>query len=442
VDDIRTSVRTKDLDALQAAVASMPEHDVAAELVRLGPVDQAVLFRLLPKDRALRVFERLEPAQQAVLLDSLGADEVTELIEGLDPDDRTRLLDEVPAKVAARLLDRMSPEDRRRTGILLGYAPGTAGRMMTPEYLSIRSELTAAEAIERVRRFGVDAETIDVLYVVDDQRRLIGVVTLRSLVLAAADALVGSIMTAELVWASTDEDREEVARRLLAHDLLAIPVVDRERRLVGIVTLDDAVAVLEREDTEDVVRMGGASPLGEPYITASVPRVFRARVGWLLVLFVAEAFTGTVLRAFEGVLEEVVALAFFVPLLIGTGGNAGSQTTTTIVRAMAIGEVRFGDAARVMWKELRVGLLLGLTMAAVGTVRAVTWGTGHQLAFVVASALVAVVLLATFVGSFLPMVLRRLRLDPAVVSAPFITTFVDAAGLLIYFLLARAVLGV
>src|SRR5690606_721896 len=280
-------------------------------------------------------------------------------------------------------------------------------------------------------------ETIDVLYVVDDQRRLIGVVTLRSLVLAAADALVGSIMIAELVWASTDEDREEVARRLLAHDLLAIPVVDRERRLVGIVTVDDAVAVLEREDTEDVVRMGGASPLGEPYITASVPRVFRARVGWLLVLFVAEAFTGTVLRAFEGVLEEVVALAFFVPLLIGTGGNAGSQTTTTIVRAMAIGEVRFGDAARVMWKELRVGLLLGLTMAAVGTVRAVTWGTGHQLAFVVASALVAVVLLATFVGSFLPMVLRRLRLDPAVVSAPFITTFVDAAGPLTYFLLGR-----
>ena len=438
MDDIRTSVRTKDLDALQAAVASMPEHDVAAELVRLGPVDQAVLFRLLPKDRALRVFERLEPAQQAVLLDSLGADEVTELIEGLDPDDRTRLLDEVPAKVAARLLDRMSPEDRG------GRAARRARlhRRMMPPILSIRSELTAAEAIERVRRFGVDAETIDVLYVFDDQRRLIGVVTLRSLVLAAADALVGSIMTAELVWASTDEDREEVARRLLAHDLLAIPVVDRERRLVGIVTLDDAVAVLEREDTEDVVRMGGASPLGEPYITASVPRVFRARVGWLLVLFVAEAFTGTVLRAFEGVLEEVVALAFFVPLLIGTGGNAGSQTTTTIVRAMAIGEVRFGDAARVMWKELRVGLLLGLTMAAVGTVRAVTWGTGHQLAFVVASALVAVVLLATFVGSFLPMVLRRLRLDPAVVSAPFITTFVDAAGLLIYFLLARAVLGV
>ena len=441
MDDIRAAVRSRDLEALQAAVASAPQAEVAAELVRVGTVDQAVLFRLLQKDKALRVFERLDPRQQATLLDSLGADEVTELLEELDPDDRARLLDEVPAKVAAKLLDRVSPAQRHGTGILLGYAPETAGRIMTPEYLSIRSELTAGEALERVRRFGVDAETIDVLYVIDDQRRLIGVVTLRSLVLVQVDAIVGSIMNDDPVWASTGDDREAVARQLVAHDLLAIPVVDREHRLVGIVTVDDAVAVLEREDTEDVERIGGASPLDEPYITAPVRRIYRARVGWLLVLFVAEALTGTVLRAFESVLESAVSLTFFVPLLIGTGGNAGSQTTTTIVRAMAIGEVRFGDAVHVMWKEVRVGLMLGATMAGVGIVRAVTWGTGERLAFVVASALVAVVLLATFVGSLLPMLLRRLGLDPAVVSAPFITTFVDAVGLLIYFLLARAILG-
>jgi magnesium transporter len=427
---------------VRTAVGDAAAHDIAAEMIRLDGVDQAVLFRALPKDTAVRVFERLGRRGQRGLLAGLRAEEVADVVERLDPDDRARLLDEVPANVAARLIQQISPAERRHTALLLGYAPQSAGRIMTPEYVTVSPDMTAADAIDRVRQAAVDADTIYVLYVVDGTRCLIGVTTLKDVVLAPPDQAVRSFMSTRPVRASTAEDQEDVVRRLVAHDLMAVPVVDSEGRLVGIVTLDDALGVLEREDTEDVERIGGATPLDEPYLTAPVMRVFRARVGWLLVLFVAEAFTGTILRAFEGTLESVVALSFFVPLLIGTGGNVGSQTTTTIVRAMAIGDVRFRDVGRVVWKELRVGLLLGLTMAAVGVVRAATWGTGGDLALVVGTALVCVVVLAALVGSMLPILLKRLRLDPAVVSAPFITTFVDACGLLIYLVLAKAVLGV
>lgn len=440
--DMRAALRARDVASLQASVADCTTAEIVGEISRLDALDQAVLFRVLPKERALSVFERLEPARQVSLLDALRADEVGAVVEDLDPDDRARLLDEMPAGVAVRLLDRVSDERRARTTVLLGYAPESAGRIMTPGYVSIRADITAGQALDRVRRSGVDAETIYLLYVVDDARRLVGVVSLKDIVLADIDATVSELMTERVVSGRTDEDQEVVSLRLASNDLLALPVVDSEDRLVGIVTVDDAMRVLEEEGTEDVERIGGAIPLDVPYLTAGIGKVFRARIGWLLVLFLAEALTGTVLRAFEDSLQAAVALTFFVPLLIGTGGNAGSQTTTTIVRAMAIGEVRLGDAALVMWKELRVGLLLGVSMAAIGMLRAATWGTGMELALVVGLALISVVLLATFVGSILPMVLRRLGLDPAVVSAPFITTFVDGFGLLIYFGLARAILGV
>jgi magnesium transporter len=440
--DLKTALRSRNLAHVQHALAGRGGTEIADELLRLDHVDQAVLFRVLPKPMAVRVFERLDRAHQRRLLDALRADEVSEVLEQLPADDRARLLDEVPAGIAARLLASVSLDERARTMLLLGYEPESAGRIMTPDYVSVTAEMSAQQALDRVRQAGIDAETIYLLYVVDDARRLLGVVTLKDVVLAHPGTPVARIMSADPVRAATDEDQEDVARRLAANDLLALPVVDREDRLVGIITIDDAMAVLERETTEDLTKIGGAQPLDEPYLTAGVTRVFRSRVGWLLVLFVAEALTGTIMRVFEDTLQSVVALAFFVPLMIGTGGNAGSQTTTTIVRAMATGDVRFGDARRVMWKEMRVGVLLGVSMAAIGAVRAATWGTGGDLAIVVGLGLMCVVLLATFVGSVLPLVLRRLRLDPAVVSAPFITTFVDGIGLLIYFLLARAILEV
>jgi len=442
VTDLITALDTRDIPALRASLAEHSEAELADEMVRLDPVQQALVFRLLTKGHALGVFEKLEPVQQAELLEALRADETARIIEEIDPDDRARLLDEMPAGVATRLLERVSPGERRRTTVLLGYAPESAGRIMTPEYVSVRASTTAGRAIERIRRAGIDAETIYVVYVVDDTRRLVGVVSLKDLVLAEPDTPVAELMATDIVTATTDEDQEDVARRLADNDFLAIPVVDREQRLVGIVTVDDALDILEREDTEDVERIGGAAPLDRPYLAAGVLTVFRARIWWLFVLFVGLLFTSTVLRAFESSLEAVVALTFFIPLLIGTGGNAGSQTATTIIRAMAIGEVRLSDIARVVWKEMRVGLLLGGAMASLGVLLAIPLGRGADLAVVVGLAITSVVMLATFVGSILPLTLKRGGLDPAVVSAPFIATFVDGTGLLLYFTYAHLIMGI
>lgn len=437
---MRAVVRSRDIEAVRAHLLGYDPFQIADELRRLDPVDQAVVFRTLTKDTALRVFETLDRSRQARLLDSLSADEVTEIFAQLETDDRAQLLDEMPAKVAARLLDQSTPKEREHIAMLLGYPSESAGRMMAPEYVSAKVTTTVAQALNRIRASGFDGDNIYVLYVVDDARRLVGTVTLGDLVLAAPDDPLQAVMTADPVRASTTDDQEDVGRTLLAKSLFAVPVVDTEDRLVGVVTIDDALDVLEREETEDVERVGGASPLDEPYLAAPVTKVFRARIGWLLVLFLAEALTGTVMRGFESTLEATIALAFFVPLLIDTGGNVGSQTTTTVIRAMAIGEVRFGDLARVVWKELRVGLMLGATMAAAGIVRVATLGSGGDLALVIGLSLISIVFLASAIGSILPIVLKRLNLDPAVVSAPFITTFVDGFGLLIYLGLATVIL--
>ena len=437
---MRSVVRSRDIEAVRAQLSGLGPNQIADELRRLDLIDQAVVFRTLAKDTALDVFESIDPPHQRRLLDSLTADEVTDIFTQLDTDDRARLLDEMPAKVASRLLEQTSPTERAQIALLLGYPSETAGRLMGPEYVSATATTTVDGALDKIRTSGYDGDAIYVIYVLDDERRLIGTVALADLVLGAPNSLLDEIMSVNPVRVSTIDDQEDVGRRVLGHGLLAVPVVDREDRLVGVVALDDALDVLEREETEDVERVGGATPLDLPYLAAPVSHVFRARIGWLLVLFVAEALTGTVLRSFESTLQATVALAFFVPLLIDTGGNVGSQTTTTVVRAMAIGDVRLSDLGRVVWKELRVGLLLGAVMAAVGVIRAATWGSGGDLALVVGISLMCIVLLAAIVGSILPIVLKRFRLDPAVVSAPFITTAVDGIGLLIYLGLATVML--
>lgn len=432
----------RNLEVVREALSQYKDSEIADEIVRLDLIEQAVLFRLLAKDGAMSVFEKLAPVDQANLLNALRADEVNDIIEELDPDDRARLFDEVPAGVAVRLLDGVSAKEKFATTTLLGYAPQSAGRIMTPQFVSIRENLTAAQAMKKVRNAGISAETIYILYVVDTTRRLLGTLSLKDLVLATPNKKIESIATkTNLIVAHTDEDQEDVARRLADNDLLAIPVVDREDRLVGIITHDDAFAILEQEETEDVSKIGGANPIDRPYMAAGVLRIFRSRIGWLLILFVAATMTGSVMKLFEESLEAVIALTFFIPLLIGTGGNAGSQTATTIVRAMAIKEVKTRDILRVVWKEMRVGFLLGVAMATFAIFRAVTWGTGYEIALVVSLALLSVVILATFVGSVLPIAINKIGWDPAVVSAPFMTTLVDALGLLIYLSLATVILG-
>jgi magnesium transporter len=437
------NLEARNLEQVREALSEFQETEIAEEIVRLDLIDQAVLFRLLSKDGAMSVFEKLAPTDQANLLNALRADEVNDIIEELDPDDRARLFDEVPAGVAVRLLEGVSTKEKFATTTLLGYAPQSAGRIMTPQFVSIRENMTAAQAMKKVRNAGISAETIYILYVVDSTRRLIGTLSLKDLVLATPNKKISSIATkANLVIAHTDEDQEDVARRLADNDLLAIPVVDSEDRLVGIITHDDAFAILELEETEDVSKIGGANPIDRPYMAAGVLRIFKSRIGWLLILFVAATLTGSVMKMFEDSLEAVIALTFFIPLLIGTGGNAGSQTATTIVRAMAIKEIKTRDVLRVVWKEMRVGLLLGLTMAAFAIFRALTWGTGYEIALVVSLALLSVVILATVVGSVLPIAINKIGWDPAVVSAPFMTTLVDALGLLIYLSFAKAILGI
>ena len=362
-----------------------------------------------------------------------------QLFEGLDPDDRARLTEEMPAKVARRLLAGLSPNERRLTATLLGYPEDSAGRLMSPEVASLRAGMSAAEALERLRRIGRSAETIYALPVTDDHRRLVGALGLRDLVLADPETPVSELMDTDVYSARVDADQEEAARLIREADLLGLPIVDTEDRLVGIVTVDDAMEVLEEEVTEDLARAGGAEPLGRPYLATSVMRIARSRVIWLLVLIVAATLTVNVLHVFETTLSRTVTLALFIPLIIGTGGNTGAQAATTVTRALAVGEVRYDDLVTVIVREARVGFLLGATLGILAL--APTWVyAGNEIAVIVSLTLVVVCTLAAFVGALLPLVARRIGVDPAVMSAPFITTLVDASGLIVYFMIARAVL--
>jgi len=429
-----------DLELIDRWLGQADVVEIADELSRLPREQRAVPFRLLGKDRALEVFELLDPSLQQELLEGLRDTNVRQLFEDLDPDDRARLTEEMPATVARRLLAGLSPNERRLTSTLLGYPEDSAGRLMSPEVASLRENMTAAEALERLRRIGRSAETIYALPVTDDHRRLVGALGLRDLVLADPGQRVEDLMDTDVYSARVDTDQEEAARLIREADLLGLPIVDTEDRLVGIVTVDDAMEVLEEEETEDVARAGGAEPLGRPYLTTSVLQIARSRVVWLLFLIVAATLTVNVLQVFEPTLNRVVSLALFIPLIIGTGGNTGAQAATTVTRALAVGEVRFDDLGVVILREARVGLLLGTMLGALALGPAWLFA-GREIGMTVALTLLAVCTLAAFVGSALPLVARRVGVDPAVMSAPFITTLVDASGLIVYFLIARVMLG-
>jgi magnesium transporter len=429
-----------DLQLVDRWLAQADVVEIAEELSRLPANRRAVAFRLLAKDRALEVFELLDPSLQQELLEGLRDTNVRQLFEDLDPDDRARLTEEMPAKVATRLLAGLSPNERRLTSTLLGYPEDSAGRLMSPEVASLRANMTVAEALDRLRRIGNSAETIYALPVTDDHRRLVGALGLRDLVLAGAEARVGDLMDTDVFSARVDADQEEAARLIREADLLALPIVDTEDRLVGIVTVDDAMEVLEEEETEDVARAGGAEPLGRPYMSTSVAQLARSRVLWLIVFIMAGTITVNVLVVFEATLAEEVTLAFFVPLVIGTAGSTGAQSATTITRAIAVGEIRLEDLGRVALREGSTGIALGAALAALAFVP-IALLVSTMIATVVSLTLLAACTLASLVGSALPLAAKRLGGDPAVMSVPLITALIDATGLVVYFLIARAVLG-
>ena len=434
-------VARQDLDAIDRWLDEHGALDVADELARLEPSERAVVFRLLAKDRALAVFEALDPIHQQQLLDALADESVNELFLGLDPDDRARLTDEMPAKVANRLLAGLPEAARTNTNILLGYPEESVGRVMSPRYVSLRASLTAADALTKVRRAGLRSREVLVLPVTDDQRRLVGVVDLPDVVTATSGTRIDQLIRPDTYSVRVDDDQEVGARLMQEADLVALPVLDTEDRLVGVFTVDDAMEILEQEETEDIIRSGGAEPLTVPYMEATVLQLARKRATWLLVLIIAAVATVNVLGAFEDTLEEVLALALFIPLLIDTGGNSGSQAATVVIRAMAVGEVRFSDLPRVLKREVTVGLLLGLMLGVVAI--PIVWAFfGIEFALVIGSTLFVICTWASFSGGLLPLVAKRIGIDPAVVSAPLITTLVDATGLIIYFLIAQAILGI
>jgi magnesium transporter len=441
VPELAELTEAADLDALAAWLESTGTLDIADELARLDPADMAVAFRLLDRDRALAVFEQLDPVHQQEVLEGLRDDRFRQLVEDMDPDDRARLVGEVPATVATRVLSGLSPQERAMTAALLGYPEESAGRLMTPEYVNLRETMTVTDALTKVRRSGEHAETVYTLLVTDDQRHLRGIVSLRQLVLAGPGERVGDLMTTQVHSVHATDDQEMAARLLQEAGVLALPVLDSEDRLVGVITVDDAMEVIEAEQTEDLAYHGASMPLGRPYLRASAFGLARSRAVWLLVLIVAAALTVNVLQFFEDTLAQVVTLALFIPMLIGTGGNAGAQASTVVIRAMAVGEVRFADLPHVVWREARVGVLLG-GMLALGGFLPAALIFDADIALIISITLISICTWATLAGSTLPLLARRAGVDPAVVSAPLITTLVDATGLIIYFVVAKAVLGV
>jgi magnesium transporter len=401
----------------------------------------AVLLQWLPDDEVPALLEELPPSEAARILRTLSAPEAATLLEEMDPDDAADVVEQLPSRDANEILVRMRPSEAAEIRELSVYPPDSAGGIMTPAFVAVPRDVTAAEAIAAIRNLVDQAETVNYVYVVDDERRLLGVLSLYRLLLSRSDAPVVELMAPTTVRVRASADQEVAARLLTDRNLLAIPVVDDDDHLLGIITEDDVADVLQAEATEDIERLGGSQPLNVPYRLSNVPHLVRKRVVWLLVLFVAEAYTGTVLLNFEIELATVVALGFFIPLLIGTGGNIGSQTVTLIVRAMAIGEITLRDIGWIVFKELRVGLILGVAMGVIGFAQAAFLGVGQEIGLVVALTLVAISAWSATVAAALPLILRWLRVDPAVVSAPFITTLVDGTGLIIYFEIARAVLS-
>jgi magnesium transporter len=364
---------------------------------------------------------------------------VIAIVDEMEPDEAADLLGDLEPEQAQAVLDVL--EDRDEIRPLLLHADDSAGGLMTSEFLALRQRMTARESIQAIREWHPEIETIYYLFVVDDADHLGGVVNLRQIIVADPQTSIDSLMDPDVIAVVVGTDQEECARLMRHYDLLALPVVASDKKLLGVVTIDDVVDVLVDEATEDIQKLGGAQPLERSYLESSIRLVTQKRISWLLLLFLTESLTGTVLRHFEGELEQAVALAFFVPLLIGTGGNAGSQTTSTIIRALAVGDLDLGDALHALWHEFRVGLLLGVGMAVVAYGRALTWGSSSHLALTVSVAILTIVIWANTLGSLLPLLATRLKIDPTVVSGPVMSTLVDATGLFIYFTIAKTFMG-
>jgi magnesium transporter len=454
VPEIKSLIDARNFAALREMFREWPPADVAEVILDMDEDDQVILFRVLPSALAADVFEYLDVEAQQKLLRGMAHEQVVGILNEMSPDDRTALLEELPSAAARQLIKLLTPEERQIAQSLLGYPEGSVGRLMTPDFIAVHDDWTVKEVLDHIREFGRDSETLNVIYVVDDRGKLIDDVRMREFLLKPLEAKVGDIRDKTFVALKVNDSQEAALNTFRKYDRSAMPVVDSNGVLVGIVTIDDMLDVAEEEATEDIQKIGGMEALDEPYMRISLWRMVRKRAGWLVILFLGEMLTATAMASYQDEIAKAVVLALFLPLIISSGGNSGSQASTLIIRAMALGEVTLRDWWRVASREIRAGLSLGAILGVIGAARVAIWSIlGKEyfhrelygphwplVAITVGTALVGVVLWGSLSGSMLPFVLRRLGADPATSSAPFVATLVDVTGLIIYFSIALLIM--
>lgn len=442
MEEIRKLLTTCQYTSLRQRVAEMNEADVAMLMEQLEEEEMLKMFRILPKDLAADVFSYLEVENQQTIITSLSERDAAVIIDNLMADDAVDLLEEMPANIVKKLLANASPDTRRDINQLLRYPVDSAGSIMTVEYVDLKESLTVAEAIERIRKVGLDSETINICYVLDAQRKLLGTVALRYLLLSEPDEIIGDIMHENVISIHTLMDQEEAAAQFKKYDFTSMPVVDNENRLVGIITVDDIVDILEEEATEDIEKMAAIMPSDKPYMKTGILETFQKRIPWLLLLMVSATFTGQIISHFEDALSACAALIMFIPMLMDTGGNAGGQASVTVIRGLSLGEITYKDTLRIIWKEARVALLCGVTLAVANFAKLMLFDrVGLSVSLVVCLTLIVAILIAKLIGCTLPVLAKRIGFDPAVMASPFITTIVDALSLMVYFQFASGLLG-
>ena len=443
MEEIKELMDNRQYTLLRQELSELQEADIAALLEEL-PKDELIrVFRILPKTIAADVFAYLSIETEQTIITALTDREAANIINNLMADDATDLMEEMPAGVVKKLLANASAETRRDINHLLRYPEDSAGSIMTVEFVDLKVNLTVSQAIERIRRTGIDKETINICYVLDTERHLIGTVSLRYLLLRKADEVIGDFMNDNIISVNTMTDQEEVARQFSKYDFTAMPVVDNENRLVGIITIDDVVDIMQEEATEDIEKMAAILPTDKPYMKTGVFETWKKRIPWLLLLMISATVTGKIITHYEDALGTYIVLTAFIPMLMDTGGNAGGQASVTIIRGLSLNEIEFTDMLRVIWKEIRVAALCGLTLAAANFVKIMLIDrVSVPVALVVCFTLLLAVLFAKLVGCTLPMFAQKVGFDPAVMASPFITTIVDALSLAIYFTIATHLLHI
>lgn len=447
--EIKSLIEERRLSELKNILSDWTPSDISELLIDLPENDQAIVFRLLSKDLAADVFEYLDFDIQMVLIKAMGRGEVASVLNEMSPDDRTALLEELPSSAAKQLIAYLTPDERKIAQTLLGYPEDSVGRLMTPDYIAVRPEWSMSEALSFIRENGKDSETLNIIYVVDAHGKLIDDIRIRDVILASLDKNVIDLMDENFVALNVHDDQETAVQTFKKYDRVALPVVDSYGMLLGIVTVDDVLDVAEEEATEDFQKIGGMEALGEPYISVSFLEMVKKRAGWLVILFVSEMLTSTAMGFFENEISKAVVLSLFVPLIISAGGNSGSQSSTLVVRAMAIGEVKIRDWWRVMKREIMLGLSLGCILGIVGFLRISLWSAFSNvygphwvlIALTILCSLIGVILWGTLLGSMMPFALKKFGVDPATSSSPFVATMVDVAGIIIYFTTALFILS-